>query len=653
MHICIFFCIFARLNIIVARMNRILGLIFVICIPISVLAAAQEISCTKAASIAMSLAHNKPTSETYTVVGYVTETDGKLSRGQQIFWMADTPNGGRVFQSYWCTVPEVVEVGDRVSITGKIMRYNSTPEIKNGTTIILSKDDGNDNNEDVPTTGTTITITDPETWKNTELKQYVGKTIEFTTPFYVCNNYNGSYKISPRRVYQPTNQALPLSSEYSSILSLNAYATVDLNGVSEYHRLGERLHNLKVKVNSQTSVSLVSCDWRGNTRAELENGYDSIAVNMRGEASLIVCCMNLEYYLVDNLGTGYGPNDQSAHTKQRTKVSKALAKINADLYGFVEIEQGQSALKEIADDLTRNTGRRFSYINDGGYANSSYTKSGFVYCSDVLTPHGGLRENNTGVNERKKTQAFVENATGEKFLFSVNHFKAKSGKGSGDNADQGDGQGTFNGDRVREAQSLLSNYARDCVFYNDSDILIMGDLNAYAKEDPITVLLKGGMTDLHRAFHADSSYSYVYHGNTGYLDHALCNKSMYTQVTGMVAYHINSDESDSYTYDKSNDLTMFRCSDHDPVIVGLRLDSTMVNDGDITTNTYEVLFYNETPYIQNAEGGYYVVYRIDGNVVKSAHITTQHETIEGLPQGIYLLNIYGKGKCWKKKLLIP
>jgi hypothetical protein len=128
---------------------------------------------------------------------------------------------------------------------------------------------------------------------------------------------------------------------------------------------------------------------------------------------------------------------------------------------------------------------------------------------------------------------------------------------------------------------------------------------------------------------------------------------MYAQVTGMVAYHINSDESDSYTYDKSNDLTMFRCSDHDPVIVGLRLDSTMVNDGDITTNTYEVLFYNETPYIQNAEGGYYVVYRIDGNVVKSAHITTQHETIEGLPQGIYLLNIYGKGKCWKKKLLIP
>ena len=68
----------------------------------SVFAATREISCAEAATIAMSLSHNEPTNETYTVIGYVTETDGKLSRGQQIFWMADTPNGGRVFQSYWC-----------------------------------------------------------------------------------------------------------------------------------------------------------------------------------------------------------------------------------------------------------------------------------------------------------------------------------------------------------------------------------------------------------------------------------------------------------------------------------------------------------------------------------------------------------------------
>ena len=615
------------------------------------LGAANEISCAEAVEIAMKLSHNTPTSETYTVVGYVTESDGNVSRNQQIFWMADSKNGGQVFQSYWCNVPEEIMVGDYVAITGKIMRYNQTPEIKNGNVELRHRD----------TVGTgevvEVSIADPSTWTYNELKNYVGKTVVFDVPFVVCNNSSSSLDISPRRIYQPTNQALPLSDEYNSILTLNAQGKVKLSGVSGYHRLGERLYNLKVKVNSTSSMTLVSCDWVGNTRAEMDKGYDSVAVNMRGEASLIVCCMNLEYYLVENLGGQMGPASSTEHQRQRTKVGKALSKMNADLYGFVEVEQGQSALAELAADLSKNTGRNYSYINDGGSASGTYTKSGFVYCSDVLEPAGKLRENNTGVKNRKKTQAFVEKATGEKFLFSVNHFKAKSGSGSGANADQGDGQGTYNGDRVKEAQSLLSNYAADKTYYGDEDILIMGDLNAYAMEDPITVLKEGGMTDLHRAFHADSSYSYTYRGQLGYLDHALCNSTLLPHVTGMVAYHINSDESDSYTYDSSSDLTMFRSSDHDPVIVGLKLDAPVGGNGtdneDVTTNSYEVYYDGETPCIRNALGGYYVVYRLDGSVVTKAHITEQTQVIDGLAQGLYILNIYGQKKCWQTKMIVP
>ena len=498
---------------------------------------------------------------------------------------------------------------------------------------------------------TQVSISDPETWRYTDLKKYVGQTVQFDVPFYVCNNYN-SLLISPRRTYSPTNQALPLSAEYSSILSLNSQGSVTLTGVSGYHRLGERLHNLTVKVNSQTSVSLVSCDWRGNTRADLEKGIDLEAIDMRGEHTLLVCCMNLEYYLVENWGTGYGPDNQSEHNKQRAKVSKALAKINADLYGFVEIEQGQSALAELAADLSKNTGRKFSYINDGGSPSGSYTKAGYVYCSDVLEPHGSLRYNNEGVDNRKKTQAFREKATGEVFLYSVNHFKAKSGKGSGDNADKGDGQGTYNGDRVREAKSVLNHYGSDSYYYGDEDILIMGDLNAYAMEDPIKVLREGGMIDLHRAFHADSSYSYVYRGQAGYLDHALCNSTLYPHVTGMVAYHINSDESDSYTYDKSNDQTMFRSSDHDPVLVGLRLDTTYTTTPGVAQADVTLGIQNYTPYIYNAEGGYYIVYRIDGVKVKEQNISSNQEEINGLNPGIYILNIYGQGRCHKMKVWI-
>ena len=500
---------------------------------------------------------------------------------------------------------------------------------------------------------TTITITDIDNWRYTELKSYVGQTIRFATPMYVTNNYNSnSLSISPRRIFTPTNQAYPMSAEYDQLLTNNAYGVITLTNVSGYHRRGEQMVNLTVKVNSSNSVSLQSCEWVGNSREEVQKGYDKHAVSLHGEPSLIVCTMNLEYYIVENLGTGYGPDNNSDHQKQRAKVSQALATINADLYGFVEIEQGQSALAEIAADLTKNTGRPYSYINDGGYPSGSYTKAGFVYCTDKLIPYGKLRENNTGVTNRKKTQAFQEIATGERFLFSVNHFKAKSGKGSGDNADKGDGQGTYNGDRVREAKSLLTNYAKDCVFYNDSDILIMGDLNAYAKEDPIVTLQEGGMIDLHRSFHADSSYTYVYRGQTGYLDHALCNSTLYPQVTGMVAYHINSDESDRYTYDKSNDLSMFRSSDHDPVIVGLRLDSTITHNPNVSINTYQIYYEGSTPVIRNANGGHYAIYRTDGTIIRQADIHTHEEYIHGLAQGLYIVNIYGQGKCLQTKIIV-
>ena len=118
---------------------------------------------------------------------------------------------------------------------------------------------------------TVVSIGNANTWRNTELSQYRGQTIEFDVPFYVCNNYNNSsLTISPRRIFQPTNQAIPLSDEYYALSTNNSYGSITLTGVSGYHRMGEMLYNLVVKVNSNTSVSLVSCDFVGNTRADMD-----------------------------------------------------------------------------------------------------------------------------------------------------------------------------------------------------------------------------------------------------------------------------------------------------------------------------------------------------------------------------------------------
>ena len=505
-----------------------------------------------------------------------------------------------------------------------------------------------------------IEVSDPETWSNEALSaRSYGDTVRFSVPVIVNRNYGTSgLTVSVRRIYSPTNQALPKSDNYTKQVSLNAKAPFTLTGCG-YHRNGEKLLNLVGVVKGSLQVQFVSGKWAGNnTRSALEHSVPS--VDMNGEHNVLVCGANLEYYLVENLGTGYGPDNESQHQKQRTKVSKALAEIHADIYGLVEVEQGQAAMAEIASDLSKLTGSPYSYINDQTGSNSSYTKSGYVYRSDRIEPKGKISKNNQGVKNRKMMQAFILKENNEQFIFSINHFKAKSGSGSGLNADQGDGQGTFNNDRVLEARSITENEKVYQNYYGDNDILVMGDLNAYAKEDPIRTFTDAGMYDLHRYFHADSSYSYVFNGQAGYLDHAIANKGLIQQVTGMAVWHVNSDESDEYTYDKSNDQTVFRYSDHDPVLVGLKLDSTKSvssEGGDPIDNT-SIEFIEGEPYLTNVGElgelhGYYEIFNITGALVQSVTRIEESPCPVGnnLPAGIYVLRVYYAGKVKALKMM--
>jgi hypothetical protein len=186
----------------------------------------------------------------------------------------------------------------------------------------------------------------------------------------------------------------------------------------------------------------------------------------------------------------------------------------------------------------------------------------------------------------------------------------------------------------------------------------MGDLNAYAKEDPIRVLIEGGMTDLHRFFHRDSSYSYTFHSEAGYLDHALCSKTLLPQVTGMSAYHLNSDESDYYTYDSSGDETMFRYSDHDPVLVGLKLDSKKEALVTVGVNSWEVLSTGDGIFIRNAAGlespSFYRIYTVDGRLMEQAPVVEEMQFV-GRPEqsGVYVVMIYYDGVTYQCKVIIP
>ena len=108
-----------------------------------------EVSCAQAVELTNNLADGATSEETYTITGYITEVVGNVSRNQQSFWMADTKDGGKVFEAYYANLPEGVsafKAGMKVKITGNLMKYvkdgNVTPEIKNANVEILENGEG-------------------------------------------------------------------------------------------------------------------------------------------------------------------------------------------------------------------------------------------------------------------------------------------------------------------------------------------------------------------------------------------------------------------------------------------------------------------------------------------------------------------------------
>src|SRR4029079_4623837 len=95
---------------------------------------------------------------------------------------------------------------------------------------------------------------------------------------------------------------------------------------------------------------------------------------------------------------------------------------------------------------------------------------------------------------------------GEPFLVVVNHFKSKGSAGPwpGD-ADTGDGQGSSNESRVRQA-TALRDWMR-AVQLTTKAVVTVGDYNSYGKEDPLQVLFDAGDADAEQQFnHGEYSY---------------------------------------------------------------------------------------------------------------------------------------------------
>ena len=259
--------------------------------------------------------------------------------------------------------------------------------------------------------------------------------------------------------------------------------------------------------------------------------------------------------------------------------------MDADIIGLIELENNTSAsISTIVSALNARLGSNDYAFLDTGSIGDDAIKTGFVYRTSrvqLTGPFAVLSSSvDPGFNDARNrpalAQSFEVNASGAILTVIVNHLKSKGSSCATDgDTNLGDGQGNCNMTRTNAATAITAWLATDPTGSNDDDFLIIGDLNAYAAEDPLTALTNAGMVSL-----LDTDpYSFVFDGQSGALDHAIASSSLAPQVAEIIEWHVNADEPAVLDYNLENrrDPNLFdpdspyRASDHDPVIIGLDL----------------------------------------------------------------------------------
>jgi predicted extracellular nuclease len=291
-----------------------------------------------------------------------------------------------------------------------------------------------------------------------------------------------------------------------------------------------------------------------------------------------------------------GAQTASELTRQEAKMQAAMKAVNADVYALQELENpaltgpraAELALTRITTLLNTspNAPGTYAYVATGSIGGDAI-KVGLIYRVSKLALAGGYQviDNadcatyHDNRNRPSLAQTFRELATGAKFTALVAHLKSKGSSCSsdGDPLDV-NGQGECNLARLAAAQCIRSWLAGDPTGSADADFLLLGDMNAYARENPITYLESNGYVDLMRQSQFDGvgAYDYVFEGEGGALSHVISSTALFGQVSGAATWHINADEPRAFDYNDFNQAAAyaaneFRAADHDPIIVGLNL----------------------------------------------------------------------------------
>ena len=285
---------------------------------------------------------------------------------------------------------------------------------------------------------------------------------------------------------------------------------------------------------------------------------------------------------------------------QRGKAIAAISGLGADIVGLQEIENsirfGKPADTAVADlvaglnaaagsDVWAFVPTPVELTTAAAVATTDFITTAIIYKKAVASPVGAsfAKVDETVWFNAREPIAQTFTVASKTFTVVTNHFKSKSGAGT----EPTDGQGFFNTDRVNQASSLLE--FTNSIIADPSktdDVLLLGDFNAYAQEDPIQVLTGAGLVDLLPS-RTDNQYTYEFNGELGSLDHAIATPSLAQYITGIGAWNINAPEwgDREYKFASTEPGTVFRSSDHNPLKIGVAtkaapvaIDIVSIND---------------------------------------------------------------------------
>lgn len=501
----------------------------------------------------------------------------------------------------------------------------------------------------------------------------IGKEVVITNTLVITNTYNvekyGGIYLSGERLWIPTEKNSPGKEMFSNInksnnanqllLKKGEKSYIDENGTC---RTGREIRELTGVVSYESGkyaiTPTLSPGFTGNQRPLKPEPMEN-------------CNIKVASFNIEN----YGQSDAYLPT-QRKKVVSALIALDADIYALAEV-WGNNSLRDICDALNSELKTTaYKYIEN---IESRTLMTSFIYNNERVVPYKELMKNknvpvsptnkNPYLPERKIAQAFELVENGERFIICANHWKSKSGSAEGQK-DELDGQGSYNPRRKEEAEATVKFINEAINYYADPDVLIVGDLNAYSKEDPIQILVNAGFINQLQKY-APDKYSYNYFTNgysgVGYLDHSLASPSLDKQIKKAVPFPINADEPYYLKIILSNSLNpnvqqnMYKCSDHDPIVTGIFLDKE-TSIGKVTEQDK-----NKVYIYGNPKDGYLTlqaehIERIDVLSINGQLLFTKKNEVPGsymilptsnLSAGVYLLRIHNGKTYTSCKFVIP